>query len=470
MKIDEQFKNPKVKNFTAFYEEKNAPKDEDYNIVIIHVLKELSPTVKRIIEECKKSSVKFYECLIDGAFIEEGKLYRAKDEKGFELSSKTVVIVLGDVHKKNSYLNFLSELERAGTTLVNSRRTIEICSDKYRTYLNLRSADLDQPRTVLIPNKDSAEDALEKLGRKFPLILKTTTGSKGVGVIFIESERSYNATIQLLYKIDENVELLIQEYIKTDGDIRVLVLGKTIVGAMKRHIIEGDFRSNYSQGGKVSKYTLSTEEKERVLLAAKKIKGKYVGVDFIPSKEGPKIIEVNHSPGSEGIEKATGANLIGELVNYWKDIKQREATPEECGFLEVVDVKPFGPIISKFDSGNSSLPVIHGDDIKYDSKNKMVHWHLFGKKMQTPLDHIKKVNLGGLRDYSESRYVIKLDIEFAGKEYKDVLFTIDDRKNRTRILLNRELMVKMNVMVNPQRKYVLTNKMSRDRVRGTKAN
>ena len=251
----EQFKNPKVKNFTTFYEEKNAPKDEDYNIVIIHVKKEPSPTVKRITEECKKNNIKCYECIIDGAFIEEGKLYRSKDDKGFDLSSKTVCMILGDVHKKNSYLNFLSELERVGCTLVNSRRTIEVCSDKYRTYLNLRNADLDQPKTVLIPNKDASEDALEKLGRKFPLILKTTTGSKGVGVIFIESERSYNATIQLLYKIDEDVELLIQEYIKTDGDVRVLILGKTILGAMKRHIIEGDFRSNYSQGGKISKYT-----------------------------------------------------------------------------------------------------------------------------------------------------------------------------------------------------------------------
>ena len=83
----EQFKNPKVKNFTTFYEEKNAPKDEDYNIVIIHVKKEPSPTVKRITEECKKNNIKCYECIIDGAFIEEGKLYRSKDDKGFRIHS-----------------------------------------------------------------------------------------------------------------------------------------------------------------------------------------------------------------------------------------------------------------------------------------------------------------------------------------------------------------------------------------------
>ena len=76
-----------------------------------------------------------------------------------------------------------------------------------------------------------------------------------------------------------------------------------------------------------------------------------------------------------------------------------------------------------------------------------------------------KVNLGGLRDYSEKRYVVKLDIDFAGKTYKDVSFTSDDRKSRTRILLNRDLMVRMNVMVNPQRKYVLTNKIESDRMK-----
>ena len=124
--------------------------------------------------------------------------------------------------------------------------------------------------------------------------------------------------------------------------------------------------------------------------------------------------------------------------------------------MEVLNIKPFGSIVSKFDSGNSSLPVIHGDDIEL--KGKVVYWSLFGKKMKNPLVKTIKVNLGGMRDYSEERHTIKLDVEFAGTIYPDVEFTIDDRKNRTRILLNRDLMRKMNVMVNPQRKYVVTTK------------
>ena len=196
--MSEKLKNPVVKNFTSFYEQKDIT--VDHSIVIVHVQEKLSHSVQRLIEECKKQKIKFYLCNVDGAYIEDGFLYRGKDDRGFKLSDNVVSIILGDVHQKDSYLNFLSELERTGCTLVNSRRTIEVCSDKYRTYLNLKRADISQPKTVLIPNKDAAEDALEKLDTKFPIILKTTKGSKGIGVIFIESERSYNATVQLLFK------------------------------------------------------------------------------------------------------------------------------------------------------------------------------------------------------------------------------------------------------------------------------
>ena len=130
-------------------------------------------------------------------------------------------------------------------------------------------------------------------------------------------------------------------------------------------------------------------------------------------------------------------------------------------FLEVLNVEPYGSIISKFDTGNSSLPVIHGDDIEL--KGKMVHWTCLGKRVKKPLVRVKKVNLGGLRDYSEERYTVNLDIEFAGTVYKDVEFTIDDRKKRTRILLNLSTLRLLNVIVNPQRKYVVTTKYVLDK-------
>ena len=335
-----------------------------------------------------------------------------------------------------------------------------MAADKYRTYLKLQDSGLTQPSTVLIPNKDAAEKSFENLGTKFPIILKTLRGSKGVGVLFIESERSLNSIVQLLFKQDSQSDLLIQEYIKTDFDIRALVLGGKIIATMQRDVLEGDFRSNFSQGAKVKKYDLTDLEIEQCLLAAKAVGGLFTAVDFIPSenpkKDPPYILEVNSSPGTEGIEEANNKNIVKEIITYFNDPELRYTVPIECGFLEVLNVKPFGPIISKFDSGNSSLPVIHGDDIEL--KGKMVHWKLFGKDMKNRLIKTKKVNLGGMRDYSEERYTIALDIEFAGTIYKNVEFTIDDRKNRTRILLNRDIMRQMNVMVNPQRKYIITTK------------
>ena len=106
------------------------------------------------------------------------------------------------------------------------------------------------------------------------------------------------------------------------------------------------------------------------------------------------------------------------------------------------------------------MPVIHSD--KYKINGNKITWSLLGKTITSDIVRKEDIKVGGLRDYEEIRYVVKLDVEFAGGFYKDVLFTIDDRENRTPILLDRAYMKRLNVMVNPQRKYVITNKYSID--------
>jgi hypothetical protein len=107
------------------------------------------------------------------------------------------------------------------------------------------------------------------------------------------------------------------------------------------------------------------------------------------------------------------------------------------------------------------MPVIHADKIKPLSNTK-VQWTLLGKTITSDIIRVEEISVGGLRDYEEHRYVVKLDVEFAGGFYKDVEFTIDDREDRTPILLDRAFMKRLNVMVNPQRKYVITTKYSLD--------
>ena len=424
-------------------------------------------TADRIQEECKKLNYPFYLFKLTGGYttVEEGvrRFHNKDDKKGFEVGAMTVAIVRGSITRKDSWMDFVSILERANATLVNPRTTINICADKYRTALRLADYGLTQPKTKLINDPEKSNDKVAEADIKFPLIMKTLRGSKGVGVLFIDSEKGLDSIVQLVNKQDEDADLLVQEYIKTDYDVRAHVLGGKVLASMKRPVIEGDFRSNVSQGSEPENIKLTELEIEETLKAAKAVGGYWTAVDFIPSKnrdsKPPYFLEVNSSPGTEGIEDATGMNIAKEVITHFANKENRFTVPTECGYKEVVTIKPFGQIVAKFDTGNSGMPVIHADKIKPMS-NKKVNWTLLGKEISSDIVRVENINVGGLRDYQEDRYVVKLDVEFAGGFYKDVEFTIDDREDRSPILLDRAFMNRLNVMVNPQRKYVITTKYS----------
>jgi len=459
-----------MEKFKSFITE---AKEDKYRILVVSAALDkdrMYHTAERFTVEAKKLGHEVYVCKVEGAIItfenNVYKIFNSDDEEGFEINKDTVAIVRGSIRFKKSYLDILSRLEKIGVCMVNKRETVEISADKYRTYIKLQDFGLTQPKTVLIPSEDTWKDALKSLDSKFPIIMKTLEGSKGVGVLFIESERQIESLIQLLYSQNENVDLLIQEYIKTDNDIRVIVLGGKVIASMKREVVEGDFRSNVSQGAKVEEYSLTELEVEQCLLAAKAVDGSWTAVDFIPSKNPkkmpPHILEVNHSPGTEGIEEATGKNIVKEIINFYSNSDNRYPVAFEVGYFEIVNIKPFGDVVAKFDTGNgASASTIHAD--KLDVKGKKVTWTYEGKTIKSKIQRVVKVDVGGLNDYSEERYAVLLDFEFAGSLYKNVEFLLDDREDRSPILLNRKLMRQMNIMVNPQRKYIVTTKFVLDK-------
>ena len=426
-------------------------------------------TADRLKEECDKLNYPYYLFKLTGGyttFIDGIRRFHKKDDKkGFEVGAMTVSVIRGSIPRKDSWLDFVSILERANATLVNPRTTINMCADKYRTALRLADYGLTQPMTKLINDPEKSNEIVDDSGIKFPLIMKTLRGSKGVGVLFVDSPKGLDSIVQLIHKQDEDADLLIQEYIKTEYDVRVHILGGKFLAAMKRPVIEGDFRSNVSQGSKPEKIKLTELEIEECLKASKAVGGYWTAVDFIPSKnrekQPPFMLEVNSSPGTEGIEDATGQNIAKEVIEHFADKINRFTVPTECGYKEILTIKPFGEIVAKFDTGNSGMPVIHADKIKPMS-NKKVTWSLLGKTITSDIVRTEEISVGGLRDYEEDRYVVKLDVEFAGGFYKDVEFTIDDREDRSPILLDRAFMNRLNVMVNPQRKYVITTKYSID--------
>jgi len=425
-------------------------------------------TADRLQEECKKLNYPFYLFKLTGGYttFEDGvrRFHNKDDKKGFEVGAMTVAIIRGSITRKDSWMDFVSILERANATLVNPRTTINVCADKYRTALRLADYGLTQPKTKLINDPEKSIEQVEQADIKFPLIMKTLRGSKGVGVLYLDSERGLDSIVQLIHKQDEDADLLVQEYIKTDYDVRVHILGGKFLAAMKRPVIEGDFRSNVSQGSIPQNIKLTQLEVEECLKASKAVGGYWTAVDFIPSKnrekEPPFMLEVNSSPGTEGIEKATGMNIAKEVITHFANAENRFTVPTECGYKEILTIKPFGDLVSKFDTGNSGMPVIHADKFKING-NKIT-WTLLNKTITSDIVRKEEISVGGLRDYEETRYVVKLDVSFAGGFYKDIEFTIDDREDRTPILLDRAFMKRLNVMVNPQRKYVITTKYSLD--------
>jgi|TARA_Y100000034_G_C6872919_1_gene398795 ribosomal protein S6--L-glutamate ligase len=476
-KLRELKKSIKVNtSFEKFLTEATTTPDEKYKVVVLSGKpeqddKEYYHTAGRIKEEAEKLGHQVYVVYSDGAYIQwkddVRTIHNSDDKKGFDITNTdTIVFVRESVRFKESWLDLISQLEKTsisrghGLCLVNDRECVETCSDKYRTYVRLSDFGITQPKTILIPNQYNIEKAIDTLDKKYPIILKTLKGSKGVGVMYIESERSLAAVIQLLYQQDEYADLLIQEYIKTDYDVRVMVLDGKVLGAMRRDVATGDFRSNFSRGGKPSKFKLTDLEEEQTILAAKAVNGLWTAVDFIPSKDRkklpPYILEVNYSPGTEGIEETLKKNIVKEVLQHFRKRRTRRRVPTQVGFFEVVKIKPFGDLVAKFDTGNNAKPVIHADpdDLKVDGDK--VTFTCKGHTSTTKIVGKYTTVTGGGK---ETRLFVKLDLNFLGHKYKDIEFGLDDRSDVTgHVLLGRDIMQVLNVMVNPDRKYVVTTK------------
>ena len=461
-----------MENFKSFITEQ---KEEKYKVVVLTRKPDDYPNHKSLLtsakfEDAAKSlGLDFYMCFINGAYLsfmnESRYIHNRDDEKGFEINpNNTIIVVRGGVNARDQWKDLVSSLERSGYTCVNSRECMEICSDKYRTSLRLAEVGLTTPTTVLIPDEKGVVGAFEKLKTKYPVILKTIQGTKGVGVLFIESEKSLQSMTQLLFKIDEEISLILQNYIETDGDIRVMVLNNKVIGSMKREKVKGDFRSNVHLGAEVREFKLTDKEKQDCIRAAKAVNGTWVGVDFITAKnrekDAPYILEVNSSPGTEGFDKANKGNVVKDFLENFYDRSNWWTVPTVAGVHETFEHDKIGKLVGKMDTGNSSKSsVIHADN--YEIVGKKVNWEINGIKLSHKVEEMKKIKLGGFRDREEVRPSILMDFLFNGTFYENMRFTLDDRGNKTPILINRDFMKNANLMIDPSRKFILTERVDK---------
>lgn len=189
--------------------------------------------------------------------------------------------------------------------------------DKLRSLQILARAGLGIPKTAFAssPKDKDIDSVIEAIGGA-PCVVKLLEGTQGIGVILAENQKAAKSVIEAFLKLDASI--LVQEFIKESrgADIRVFVVDGQIVGAMKRQAKEGEFRSNLHRGGSASVIQLSTEERGTAIKAAKKLGLDIAGVDLLQSDRGPLVMEVNSSPGLEGIEGATGIDIAGKIIEY----------------------------------------------------------------------------------------------------------------------------------------------------------
>ena len=445
-----------MEKFKTFITEEKKP----YKLLVVSTRSpknRMFHTTQRLIDESKSRNIDAYALFAESANIDSvnNEVWNSGEDKFSIDPNNTIAIIRGSVAQKDAYMNLVSQLEKMGVAVVNSRETIGMCADKYRTSLRLAETDVSTPKTSLLQSIETLQDTLDAVGETYPLILKTLRGSKGIGVIFIESRRQLDSIIQLLWKQDENTELLLQTYIKSDHDVRVLVLGDKVFASMRRDVLKGDFRSNASLGAKVKEYKLSEEEKKLCINAHKAVNGVYTAVDFIKNGNDIYVLEVNSSPGTSGIEDATGRNLMGELLEYFMDRDNWNYVGNEIGRLERIKIEGVGEVVANFDTGNSARCIIHADE--YEVKNKQVIWKSFGKTYKNKLLKMGKWERGALNAKVIERPIILLDITFNGTLYKNVKFALDDRTEKTtKCLMNQDFMQRTKVLINPSRKFIVT--------------
>ena len=187
--------------------------------------------------------------------------------------------------------------------------------DKLRSLQLFAKAGVDMPKTAFASSPKDIDNVLEQVGGA-PAVIKLLEGTQGIGVILAETYNSAKSVIEAFLGVEVNI--LVQEFIAEakGADIRAFIVDGQVVGAMKRQGAEGDFRSNLHRGGKATVITLSKEEKSTAIKAVKKLGLAIAGVDMLQSKRGPLVMEVNSSPGLEGIEGATGVDIASKIIEY----------------------------------------------------------------------------------------------------------------------------------------------------------
>lgn len=404
----------------------------------------------------------------------------------------TLVFSRLGVQGRDNCEHVVSLLQDRGFLVLNPVRYSELASNKYDTAVLLRKGEIPQPRfcsmtkSILYDEEqylESMRDVYPEWSKDpdknedFKLVCKILDGHGGTGV-FMTDGKKLNAILQTIFAVDPERQLIIQRKEEGDGgDIRVHVLTlrdeQKILACMKRQQLGGDFRSNVSLGAEAIKVELTEEQEQIALKAAKISRLPWCAVDIMPLKKGSNkevgdnvVLELNASPGTDGISEVIGFNFINVLLNELDDPKKFYLQDKVAGFLETVDiamVDSSASLLAKLDTGNGAV-ASHLEVGDYEEKDGKVTFKFNGKSITMKvIGHSKAVT--GTQEHNRPIVVAKSISLGVRKQFDIPIAIVRSRDGKSsNVLINRELLSWLGYVVSPSQTHILTPEMEKVKI------
>ena len=467
-----------MKSFTQQYHQLITESKKISSVQLLYLSSITNSTFCKMLKsKCEETGIKFLYADPETAVLEkiDDKRFKVVCVDGeFDVNTdNTIVLPRLTILKNSRTKNFLKEFEYRGFFVLNTLESYENCENKYTTYKVLSAENIPTPMTTVVTSDDieRLQKKVDKVGGNFPVVCKILDGKKGIGVFIIDSYMSLKSTLETIFKLVPTAEILMQNKIESDYDLRIHVFNKSysrlsnnpdnyeIIGVMRRNKIDGDFRTNFSLGGTIESFELSEDQKKLAISTAAAVKCNWCGVDMIADKNTGEnfIIEVNASPGVKGITSVSDVPPIDYIFDFLKKFKYINNNATVIGATESA--------ILKFEEGdyltdvmfniNDDISVIETRTAAYDESNRKVTFGVDNLMVTKPVIGTMIEN-----DNVTRSYLIQTKVEFNDVTYKNVIFKVKQVDNNDNlVIMSNSFLGQIGNMVSidPNSSYLVTD-------------